>query len=110
MIAILPGCRKPQLLSDSPCAQGIGLRPLFSYNGHAIVKPSEWRTLIQASPVMTRKASPVEITDHVRSLAYARAIDICDCEATRAQLAEGTERSDYCTIERISPEAVTYVR
>ena len=79
--AILPGCRKVVKLSITPATKGIELRPLFGYNGSALIHPEHWRNLLLSSRVKTGVFDSVKLTADVTTYARKQALAICDCPA-----------------------------
>jgi len=77
----LPGCRKTVMLSFSPFAKRIIVRPLYGGNGDATIRPDDWRKIVENSPVVSCRISPVELTPEIRAMAVQDALSITTCPA-----------------------------
>jgi hypothetical protein len=82
---ILPGCRKEQLLSITAMTGYVWVKALFSYNGNAHVRPSDWLALVKDSPVEAERvyhdSNKLEITLELVELARRQASRVADCPA-----------------------------
>lgn len=89
VIGILPGCRKPVTLAESPATKQIIFRPLKSSNaGVARIRPADYERMVDAAPVVSSGVFPVaqeslaEITDwarsKIRSLTASAAVCVSD--------------------------------
>lgn len=78
---ILPGCRKVVLLSISPNANQITVRPLFGYNGRADVSPNVWADVVQHAEIISDPLFPLELTPELKTWAREQAMSICSCPA-----------------------------
>lgn len=76
---ILPGCRKPVLLSVSPMSGCIWVKPLFGHAGNAHIKPEEWAALVKNSPVRSCDLFPVDVTPAIAEGAIEDALAITTC-------------------------------
>ena len=78
---ILPRCRKVQLLSLSPQAKRIVVRPLFAGRGEASIYPEDWREVLIAAPIVSDKLFPISLTAEVLAWARQQVLSVCDCPA-----------------------------
>ena len=95
---ILPRCGKVQLLSISPCAKRIIVRPLFGGRGEACIYPDDWREMLSAAPIVSNKLFPITLTEEVTVWARQHVLSVCDCPAVTTQDVHPDVRLQYDAI------------